>query len=63
MPPALPEASYGEALRVLLSGASTGPDAHAVAMAVTSAVQATCTRDLLEPDVTTGLLSVWDAGS
>jgi hypothetical protein len=52
------------AARVLrLSGASTGPQAHAVAMAVTSAVQAACTQDLLEPPVTLALTCAWSAGS
>ena len=49
------------AARVLrLCGASTGPDAHAVAMATTAAVQGTLTRDLLD---TSTLLSAWEAGA
>jgi hypothetical protein len=51
----------GRALR--LSGASTGPEAHAIAMSVTAAVQATCTADLLDPGITTALCSAWEAGS
>ena len=53
-------AQLGAARALRLSGASTGPDAHAVAMATTAAVQALCTRDLLD---TRWLLSAWEAGS
>ena len=56
-------AQLAAARALRLSGASTGPDAHAVAMAVTAAVQATCTGDLLEGGVTAALLSAWEAGS
>ena len=56
-------AQLAAARALRLSGASTGPDAHAVAMAVTAAVQATCTRDLLRGGVDMALLSAWDAGS
>jgi hypothetical protein len=52
------------AARVLrLSGASTGEDAHALGMAVTAAVQATCTADLLDGDTATVLMHAWSAGS
>lgn len=52
------------AARVLrLSGASTGPHAHAVAMAVTSAVQATCVRERLAEPEWTVLTGAWAAGS
>lgn len=52
------------AARVLrLSGASTGEDAHALGMAVTAAVQATCTADVLDGGTATVLLSAWEAGS
>ena len=52
------------AARVLrLSGASTGHDAHAIAMAVTAAVQATCTSDLLPQEVGAALIRSWEAGS
>ena len=53
-------AQLAAARALRLSGASTGPDAHAVAMAVTGAVQAVCTADLAPcPD----LMSAWEAGS
>ena len=53
-------AQLGAARALRLSGASTGPHAHAIAMAVTAAVQAVCTADLID---TTGLRGAWDAGS
>lgn len=53
-------AQLAAARALRLSGASTGPDAHAVAMAVTAAVQGLCTRDLLD---TRWLMSAWEAGS
>ena len=53
--------SAARALR--LSGASTGPDAHAVGMAVTAAVQATCTGDLVDQSCTRALTGAWLAGS
>ena len=53
-------AQLAAARALRLSGASTGPDAHAVAMAVTAAVQGLCTRDLLD---TRWLLGAWEAGS
>lgn len=56
-------AQLAAARALRLCGASTGPDAHAVAMAVTAAVQATCTRDLIDADVADVLLTPWRAGS
>lgn len=53
-------AQLAAARALRLSGASTGPDAHAVAMAVTAAVQGLCTRDLLD---TRWLMGAWEAGS
>jgi hypothetical protein len=53
-------AQLAAARALRLSGASTGPDAHAVAMATTAAVQAVCTADLLD---VRRLLSAWEAGS
>ena len=53
-------AQLAAARALRLSAASTGPDAHAVAMAVTAAVQGLCTRDLLD---TRWLMSAWEAGS
>jgi hypothetical protein len=53
-------AQLGAARALRLSGASTGPDAHAVAMATTAAVQGLCTCDLLD---TRWLLTAWEAGS
>jgi hypothetical protein len=53
-------AQLAAARALRLSGASTGPDAHAVAMATTAGVQALCTCDLLD---TRWLLSAWEAGS
>ena len=53
-------AQLAAARALRLSGVSTGPDAHAVAMATTAAVQALCTCDLLD---TRGLLSAGGAGS
>jgi hypothetical protein len=53
-------AQLAAARALRLSGASTGPDAHAVSMAVTAAVQALCTRDLLD---SRWLLGAWEAGS
>jgi hypothetical protein len=50
------------ARQLRLSGASTGPDAHALGMAVTAAVQATALADLLLPSVTHALLGAWEAG-
>lgn len=41
----------------------TGPDPGAAAMAVTAAVQAACTADLLDPETTSTLVSSWEAGS
>ena len=45
-----------------LSGASAGDDAHAVAMAVTAAVQGTCTADLVSATCHDALLATWRAG-
>lgn len=56
-------AQLAAARALRLSGASTGSHAHAIAMAVTAAVQATCTRDLIEADVAEVLLTPWQAGS
>ncbi len=53
-------AQLAAARALRLSGASSGPHSQAVAMAVTAAVQAVCTADLLD---TTGLRGAWDAGS
>lgn len=53
-------AQLAAARALRLSGASTGPDAHAVAMAVTAAVQALCTVHLLD---TQWLRAAWEAGS
>jgi hypothetical protein len=53
-------AQLAAARALRLSGASTGPEAHAIAMAVTAAVQATCTGDLLD---TRWLLGAWEAGA
>jgi hypothetical protein len=53
-------AQLAAARALRLSRASTGADAQAVAMAVTAAVQAVCTRDLLD---TPALLRPWRAGS
>lgn len=58
VPVARAQLAAARALR--LSGASTGEDAHAIAMAVTAAVQALCTVDLLD---TRWLGSAWEAGS
>lgn len=56
-------AQLGAARVLRLSGASTGPHAHAVAMAVTSAVQATCVRGRLAEPEWTVLTGAWAAGS
>lgn len=56
-------AQLGAARLLRLSGASTGPHAHAIAMAVTSAVQATCVRHLLAEPEWTALTGAWTAGS
>ena len=56
-------AQLGAARALRHSGASTGVDARAIAMAVTAGVQATCTRDLVGEPVATALLSAWEAGS
>ncbi|MCW2599018.1 MAG: hypothetical protein JWM02_847 [Frankiales bacterium] len=56
-------AQLAAARALRLSGASTGVEAHAIAMAVTAAVQATCTADLIAPDVTVALLTPWQAGT
>ena len=53
-------AQLAAARALRLSGVSTGPDAHATAMAVTAAVQGLCTQDLLD---TRWLRSAWEAGS
>jgi hypothetical protein len=53
-------AQLAAARALRLSGASTGPDAHAVAMAVTAAVQGLCASDLLD---TRWLMGAWEAGS
>jgi hypothetical protein len=53
-------AQLAAARALRLSGVSTGPDAHATAMAVTAAVQGLCTSDLLD---TRWLLRSWEAGS
>ncbi|MCU1602129.1 MAG: uncharacterized protein JWO22_2838 [Frankiales bacterium] len=53
-------AQLAAARALRLSGASTGEDAHAIAMAVTGAVQGLCTSHLLD---TRWLLSAWEAGS
>jgi hypothetical protein len=60
---AVARAQLAAARLLRLSGASTGPASSAAAMAVTAAVQATCTRDLLEPHITAALLTPWRAGS
>lgn len=57
---AVARAQLAAARALRLSAASTGPEAHAVAMAVTAAVQGLCTRDLLD---TRWLMSAWEAGS
>lgn len=57
---AVARAQLAAARALRLSGASTGHDAHAVAMATTAAVQAVCTADLLD---TRWLLRSWEAGS
>ena len=56
-------AQLAAARALRLSGASAGVDAHAVAMAVTAAVQATCTADLLPPAVLDALRTSWEAGT
>ncbi|MFN2538772.1 MAG: hypothetical protein ABR549_11605 [Mycobacteriales bacterium] len=58
-------AQLAAARALRLSGASTGPEAHAIAMAVTAAVQALCTRDVCPRDLPSSrwLLSAWEAGS
>lgn len=56
-------AQLAAARQLRLSGASTGPDAHACAMEVTAAVQATCLADVMVPSVTNALLGAWEAGS
>ena len=53
-------AQLAAARALRLSGASTGPEAHAIAMAVTAGVQALCTCDLVD---TRWLRSAWEAGS
>jgi hypothetical protein len=53
-------AQLAAARALRLSGASTGADAHGIAMAVTAAVQACCIADLLD---TRWLRSAWEAGS
>lgn len=53
-------AQLAAARALRLSGASTGHDAHAVAMAVTGAVQALCTADLHDG---AALTRAWSAGS
>lgn len=61
--PEVARAQLAGARALRLSGASAGPDAHAVAMAVTAAVQAVCTGDLLTPVTSAALLSAWRAGA
>jgi hypothetical protein len=61
IPVARAQLAAARALR--LSGASTGQEAHAIAMAVTAAIQATCTADVLEVDVQHALMRAWEAGS
>lgn len=46
-----------------LSRASTSQDVQAIGMVVTGAVQAVCTSDVLDPDLTATLLRSWQAGS
>lgn len=46
-----------------LSGASTGTEAHALAMAVSAAVQGTCTADLISTECHGALLATWNAGA
>lgn len=53
-------AQLAAARALRLSGASTGPDVHALGMAVTAAVQGICTADLLD---TSALMRAWGAGS
>ncbi len=53
-------AQLAAARALRLSGASTGEDAHAIAMAVTGAVQGLCTAHLLD---TGWLRGAWQAGS
>jgi hypothetical protein len=60
---AVARAQLAAARALRLSGASTGEDAHAIAMSVTAAVQATCTADVLEGNVTHALIRAWEAGS
>ena len=55
-------AQLAAARQLRLSGASTGPDTHALAMTVTAAVQATVLADLLVPGLTHALLGAWEAG-
>jgi hypothetical protein len=61
VPIARAQLAAARALR--LSGASTGEDAHAIAMSVTAATQAMCTADVLEVDVHHALVRAWEAGS
>lgn len=53
-------AQLAAARALRLSGASAGRHAHSIAMAVTAAVQAVCTADLIDA---AALRGAWDAGS
>ncbi len=53
-------AQLAAARALRLSGASTGPEAHAHGMVLTAAVQGVCAADLLD---TRALLEPWQAGS
>ncbi|MCW2670677.1 MAG: hypothetical protein JWO27_2574 [Frankiales bacterium] len=57
---AVARAQLAAARALRLSGASTGPEAHGIAMAVTAAVQAVCTSDVHDGR---WLMSAWEAGS
>ena len=62
-PTQVARAQLAAARALRLSGASTGEQAHATAMAVTAVVQAVCTQDVAPVATTRALRAAWDDGS